>query len=100
MPQPKSIASKPFSMRLDADLRARLEEEARQADRSASWVAARAIEVFLDARAEKRRAIEAAVTEADKGVFVSSDAIDRWMDSWGTADEKPFPKPDVNLRRR
>jgi len=49
----------PFSLRLDASAKARLDEEARRSDRSASYLATRAIEAFLDARVARRRAIEA-----------------------------------------
>ena len=100
MPVPKSRAAAPFSLRLDADLRARLDKEAVHADRSASYIASKAIEAFLDARAEKRRAVEVAFAEAEKGAFVSAEAMDAWMDSWGEPDEKPFPGPDVKARRR
>ena len=43
----------------------------------------------------KEAAIKAAVAEADKGVFVSSEAVDRWMESWGTDNELPIPEPDI-----
>jgi predicted transcriptional regulator len=85
----------PFSLRLDPGMRQRLEEEAKALDRSASWVATKAIQQFLDARAERRRMLEEAVREADKGVFISSEAMARWMDSWDTDDELPPPEPDI-----
>ena len=100
MPNSRTASSAPFSMRLDGALRARLEEEAKKADRSASWVAARAIEAFLDARDDRRQAIETAVQEAEKGVFVSSKAVGQWMETWGTPQEAPFPEADVKPRRR
>ena len=85
----------PFSLRLDSRTKARLEREARAADRSASYLAIRAIEAFLDAREAKRNEIEAAIAESDRGVFVSQEAMARWMDSWGTDNELPPPAPDV-----
>ena len=100
MKSPRPDATAPFSIRLDASVRMRLEEEARRADRSASYVATKAIEAFLDTRAEKRRAIEAAIVEADRGLFVSSEAVAAWMASWGTETELPAPAPDLPLDRR
>ena len=85
----------PFSLRLDPQVKARLEREARNADRSASYLAAKAIETFLDTREARRREIEASVAEADKGVFISQEAMARWMDSWDTAHELPAPEPDI-----
>lgn len=89
------MASSPFSLRLSPELKERLDSVAESEDRSASYVATKAIEAFLDARDARHEAIRAAVAEADKGVFVSSEAVDRWMESWGTDNELPMPEPDV-----
>ncbi|WP_108003410.1 CopG family ribbon-helix-helix protein [Mycoplana dimorpha] len=86
--------SAPFSLRLDSELKARLEAEARNQDRSASHVAAKAIEMFLDAQDAKRLAIERALEQADAGAFVSADAVHRWMNSWDSDQELPEPQPD------
>jgi predicted transcriptional regulator len=94
------MAAVPFSIRLEPDVRSRLEEEAKSLDRSASYVATKAIESFLEARAAKRQALIEAVAEADKGVFISEEAMDAWIDSWGTDNELPPPEPDVFLGRR
>jgi hypothetical protein len=40
-------------------------------------------------------AVRAALEEADKGVFVSSEAAHRWMESWDTDNELPIPEPDI-----
>ena len=40
-------------------------------------------------------AIKAALAEADKGVFVSAEAVHRWMESWDTDNELPIPEPDI-----
>ena len=87
--------SVPFSLRLDAEIRARLEEEARRLDRPASQVAQRAILRFLDAQDALRREIDSAVAEADTGVFVSAEAIGAWLETWGTDAEAPPPEPDI-----
>ncbi|MDQ0396359.1 CopG family ribbon-helix-helix protein [Labrys monachus] len=89
----------PFSLRLDPSVRERLDREARRLDRSSSWLATRAIEIFLDARDAKRRAIEAAVAEAENGEFISSEAMGRWMDSWDTDHELPAPEVDIHPHR-
>jgi predicted transcriptional regulator len=85
----------PFSLRLEPALKSRLEEAAQSEDRSASYVAARAIESFLDARDAKRAEIETALVEADRGIFVSQEAVHRWMESWDTDSELPMPEPDI-----
>ncbi|HVK90697.1 MAG TPA: hypothetical protein VM468_04690 [Mycoplana sp.] len=91
--------SAPFSLRLDPELKARLEAEARNQDRSASHVAAKAIEMFLDVQDAKRLAIERALDEADAGAFVSAAAVHRWMESWDSDNELPAPQADLDLKR-
>ena len=84
-----------FSMRIDAKTKSALEAEAKRQDRSAAYVAKEAIEELLDRRAYKREGLLAAIKEADKGVFISEEAMDRWIDSWDTEGELPPPAPDI-----
>mgnify|MGYP001250030359 CR=1 FL=1 len=96
----KSQSTLPFSVRLNPALKSRLDAEARQQDRPASYVAAKAIEAFLDASEEKRRAIEAALAEANKGEFISSKAMNVWLDTWGETEEIAPPIPDIVADRQ
>jgi len=89
------MVSVPFSVRLDEGLKTSLDEEARREDITASQLATRAIRSMLDAKAAKRNAIEEAVLEADKGVFISEEAMNAWIDSWDTDSELPMPEPDI-----
>ena len=91
------MASSSFSMRLDDDLKSAIEEEAQRLDLSAAQVITRAVRTHLDAQTARREAIEAAFAEADKGEFVSSEAMLAWVNSWGSENELPMPEPDVSL---
>ena len=84
-----------LSLRIGVDLKKSLEREARREERSISYLAVKAIEAMLRSRAEKRAAIRAAVAEADKGAFISQDAMDAWVSSWDTESERPPPEPDL-----
>ena len=86
-----------LSLRIDANLKKNLEQEARRDERSASYLAVKAIEAMLRDRAEKRAAIRAAVSEADEGAFISQEAMDAWVSSWGEDSELPPPEPDVQI---
>jgi predicted transcriptional regulator len=90
-----AMPSVPFSFRLDQAIRGRLEEEALSLDRSSSYVVKKAIEAFLDSSDAKRNALKAAISEADKGHFISEEAMDAWVASWGSKDELPAPNPDI-----
>ena len=70
------MATERLSLRIDADLKKRLEREA---------------------QAEKRAAVRATVSEADEGAFISQEAMDAWISSWGKASKLPPPKPDIHI---
>lgn len=82
----------PFTMRVDADLKAAIEEEAARQDVSATQIATRAIRTHLNGQAAERAAIEEAIIEADKGRFISEEAFTAWVESWDTENELPMPK--------
>lgn len=85
----------PFSLRLDSSIKAQLEKEAKEHDRSASYIATEAIKNYLQAREYKKRAIDDAIKRADKGVFISQKTMGLWVDSWGSDNELPQPKTDI-----
>ena len=92
------MATERLSLRIDAGLKKSLEREAKREDRSASWLAVKAIEAMLRNRIEKRAAVRAAIAEAGKGEFISQGAMDTWIASWGSDAELPLPEPDIRIR--
>ena len=89
------MATERLSVRIDANLKKSLEEEARRERRTASYLAVEAVEALLRGRTEKRAAIRAAIDEADRGTFVSRDAMDAWISSWDSDPADPPPEPDI-----
>ena len=89
----------PVSIRLDQTLKARLQTAAKAEDRSLSWLAQQAIANFLDHRDFKREQLLLAYAEAEKGVFISDEAVMAWVDSWDTPNELPVPQPDIFPKR-
>jgi predicted transcriptional regulator len=89
------MRSAPFSLRLDPALKARLEKLAEREDRSAAYIVQQALTNYLDAKDHFYAEIKKAEAEADKGVFISSEAMHRWMESWDTDHELPPPEPDI-----
>ena len=94
------MGEEPLSLHLEEKLRRGLEVEARLREVPEAEIAEEAIREFLDRQAWMRKEIEEAVREADKGVFISQEAMERWIDSWGTENELPPPEPDVFLPPR
>jgi predicted transcriptional regulator len=89
----------PFSIRIDSKIKTRLEREAALEDRSAGYVAQKAIADYLDQKEYRRECFREAAAEADKGVFISWEKMEAWMKSWDTDNELPPPEPDVFLNR-
>ncbi len=52
------------------------------------------------AQTSKVASIRSAALEADKGVFISQEAMDAWVASWGTDAELSPPEPDIRLETK
>jgi predicted transcriptional regulator len=50
---------------------------------------------FLRRSEAERRLMDERIAEADKGIFISAEAMHRWVESWGTDNELPPPEPDI-----
>ncbi len=89
------MATTAFSLRLDSKLRNRLEKEAKKTKRTAGFIANHAIRSYFQGLDQFNKELDEAVKEADKGIFISEEAINAWMSSWGTENELPPPEPDI-----
>lgn len=93
-------ASETFSVRLSVETKRELEEYAQATQRSSAFIVKEAVEAHLAERRAYLAAIEEAVREADEsGEFVSWEATQKWMRSWGTPDELPPPEPDIFTKK-
>ena len=93
------MSTVPFTFRIEKSLKKSLDLEAQAEDRSASYLASKAIKMMLELREEKKQAIQDAILETDKGIFVSQEAVHDWMDSWDTENELPKPKANIFLKK-
>jgi predicted transcriptional regulator len=76
-------------------LKKRLEKEAKKNKRTAGFVANHAIRSYFEGLDQFNKEMDEAVKEADKGIFISGEAMHAWMASWGTENELPPPEPDI-----
>ena len=88
-----------ISLRISEDTKHRLDRLAGSTKRSRSFLASEALNEYLERHEWQIAAIDEAVKEADKGVFVSHEAVSDWLGSWGTDSELAAPKPDVFKNR-
>ncbi len=82
------------TVRLDRNVKRRLDALARAAKRSKSFLAAEAIAAYVDSQEWQFAAIHEGVAAADRGDLVAHDAVADWFDSWDTDDERPPPAPE------
>lgn len=85
----------PLSLHVTAKLKGDLEQEANLLQVSESEIAQKALEAYIRYQADKREMIAAAAAEADKGVFISSEAMLAWMERLETDIDAPPPEPDI-----
>jgi predicted transcriptional regulator len=89
----------PVSVRLSAETRERLARLAESTGRSQAWLAAEAIDAYVDLNEWQVGAIQAAIDEADAGgPFAAHDDVKAWLGTWGGKQAKPAPK--AKTRRR
>lgn len=79
-----------FTTRIDANLKKRLEQVAKYEDRSASYLANKAIERLVEEREATTRLVNFAVKNLEKLDVYSEEDIDGWLHA---PDGTPFPDP-------
>ena len=81
------------TIRLPADVKAKLEALAQSTNRSKSWLAAQAIAAYVEDQSWQVQQIEEAVALADseKSVWVEGAKVHTWLNSWGTDNQQPAP---------
>ncbi|MDP3410026.1 CopG family ribbon-helix-helix protein [Bosea sp. (in: a-proteobacteria)] len=65
-----------FTIRLDDQMLAKLDALAADTDRSRSWLAAKAIEDYLERNAWQIARIKDGIAEADRGEFASDEDVE------------------------
>ena len=93
------MASDRITIRVKPELREWLEQEAKRKDRSIGYIATQSMEQTKRDSEARDQMIREAMAEADRGVFVSQEAVHKWMDSWDSENELPLPEPDIFLKR-
>ena len=71
------------TLRLDNDLKRRLDRLSKATQRTKSFLAAAAIREFVDLNEWQIGEIEEAVAEADRGEFASETEVRRVLGKWG-----------------
>jgi predicted transcriptional regulator len=65
-----------FTIRLDDEMLAKLDALAADTDRSRSWIAAKAIESYVELNAWQIAKIKEGIAQADRGQFATEEELD------------------------
>ena len=87
------MSSTTVTIRVDSALKKRLAKLAKSTERSSSFLAAQAIEEYLDVNEWQVAGIKKALAAVERGDVVPHEEVKRWVASWGTDRELPRPKP-------
>lgn len=87
------MSSTTFTVRVESGARKRLEQLSKSTGRSRSFLAAEAIDEYLDANEWQVAGIRQAMASLDEGRGVAHDDVKTWAQSWGGKRERRAPKP-------
>jgi predicted transcriptional regulator len=79
------------TVRVPAALKNRLDKLADASSRSRSWLAARALQVYVEDQEWQLAAIRKGKKDVHAGRIISHEKTARWLRSWGKKRELPPP---------
>jgi RHH-type transcriptional regulator, rel operon repressor / antitoxin RelB len=86
------MRSTTFTVRVATGVKKRLERLAKSTGRSRSFLAAEAINEYLEVNEWQVTGIKRAIASLDRGEGIPHSLVKDWVGSWGSANEKPVPK--------
>lgn len=81
-----------LSVRLDPNVKKRLERLAERTKRSKSFLAAEAIATYVEAEDWQLEEIVAGLAELDSGRMVQHEKVAKWLRSWGKPAKSAPPR--------
>ncbi|SCB58260.1 Predicted transcriptional regulator [Rhizobium aethiopicum] len=86
----------PTSLKLDDELKGRVQQLAKARRRSSHWIMREAIAQYVE-REEKREKLRQETLGAwnefeATGLHVTGAEVEKWLSTWGTDDELPAPE--------
>ena len=86
------MRSTTFTLRVETDVKKRLEKLAKSTGRSRSFLAAEALNQYLDVNEWQVTGVRKAMVTLDRGEIVPHEQVKAWVSSWGGKRERPVPK--------
>ena len=86
------MPSTTFTVRVEPEVKKRLEKLAKSTGRTRSFLAAEALNEYLDVNEWQVSGVKRAIASLDRGEGVSHREVKNWVNSWGRKRERPAPK--------
>ena len=86
------MSSTTVSVRIESAVKKRLEKLAKSTGRSRSFLAAEAINEYLDLNEWQVAGVQRAMASLDRGEGVAHERVKEWVSSWNSKKERPIPK--------
>jgi len=86
------MSSTTFTVRVETDVKKRLEKLAKSTGRSRSFLAAEALSEYLDVNEWQVAGVRKAIASLDRGGSIPHEQVKAWAKSWGGKRERPAPK--------
>ena len=85
-----------ISIKLDAQLKNRIQHLAQLKHRSAHWIMCEAIRNYIESEEAKenfkQEALASWVSYQETGLHLTGQEVREWLNNWGTNQEKEIPK--------
>ncbi len=86
------MSSTTFTVRIEPGVKKRLEKLAKSTGRSRSYLAAEALNEYLDVNEWQVEGVKKAVASLDRGAGIPHEDVKEWVNSWGRKRERQAPK--------
>ena len=85
-----------MTIRLDKKTEAELAKVAAYEKRSKSFLAAEAVQQYLDIKQAQIEGIKQAISSIEINGGIPHSEVKSWVESWGTDSELPMPEPKLS----
>ena len=85
------MSSTTFTVRVETAVKKRLENLAKSTGRSRSFLAAEALNEYLDVNEWQVAGVRKAMVSLDRGEGVPHEQVSAWVNSWSRKRERPVP---------
>ena len=86
------MSSTTFTLRVAPKVKRRLEKLAKSTGRTRSFLAAAALNEYLDVNEWQVAGVKRAMVSLDRGEGVAHEEVKDWVKSWGRKRERPVPR--------